>query len=161
MSFTFPTCLQGFHCNCTAVNTFSVFWHIDSMPQMLLIELKLYWPFRRLSSICHGQLVKMLIHSHFGCIASATQINVYTCLCLLYDVRLSQSRNKYLPLMLKFLPSSRCLRDGCLEKAGMTQRRSASSPEMNRQSQQRLKQTQLRGKRWAEGRTKASFHLCS
>ncbi len=73
---------------------------------------------------------------------SAKQINVYIYHCLLCDVCLSRSGNKYLPLMLKFLPSSRCLREGCLEKAGMTQRRSASSPKMNTNVQAESKATE-------------------
>lgn len=34
----------------------------------------------------------------------------------------------YLPLMLKFFPSIRCLREGCRENAGMTASKSASKP---------------------------------
>lgn len=37
-------------------------------------------------------------------------------------------RGPYLPLMLKFFPSIRCLREGCLENAGMTASKSASKP---------------------------------
>lgn len=37
-------------------------------------------------------------------------------------------RAPYLPLMLKFFPSIRCLREGCRENAGMTASKSASKP---------------------------------
>lgn len=37
-------------------------------------------------------------------------------------------RGPYLPLMLKFFPNIRCLREGCREKAGMTASKSASKP---------------------------------
>lgn len=40
-------------------------------------------------------------------------------------------RGPYLPLMLKFFPSIRCLREGCLENAGMTASKSASRPADN------------------------------
>lgn len=41
----------------------------------------------------------------------------------------------YLPLMLKFFPSIRCLREGCLENAGMTASKSASKPAHTRTRQ--------------------------
>lgn len=37
-------------------------------------------------------------------------------------------RGAYLPLMLKFFPSIRCLREGCRENAGITASKSASKP---------------------------------
>lgn len=38
-------------------------------------------------------------------------------------------RGTYLPLMLKFFPNIRYLREGCRENAGMTANKSASKPE--------------------------------
>lgn len=50
------------------------------------------------------------------------------------SVLLVSPRGPYLPLMLKFFPSIRCLREGCLEKAGMTASKSASKPAHNTQT---------------------------
>ena len=52
-------------------------------------------------------------------------------LALLPSVLPVSPRGPYLPLMLKFFPSIRCLREGCLENAGMTASKSASKPVNN------------------------------
>lgn len=52
-----------------------------------------------------------------------TFIIIFTTICTADSLR-----GLYLPLMLKFFPSIRCLREGCLENAGTTASKSASKP---------------------------------